>query len=453
MEGTEYYKQLLRDVFDGRQIIVCADTLVGGGAVAKSFEPLGVKRPLIVSGGTGTGALPTEDEADIFLCNTSGASTMGTIRAFEEALVQPSAALLTAIDTYDPDRTAIVIGTLFSPDTMWDRQTFGGRPATWAAIEDKLVVDEICDAAGVARAPSEIVAATEDELRRASTALDHGLGTAWAGDTKEGWWGGGEYFRWVRSDEHFADAASFFGAHCDRVRVMPFLEGIPCSIHGVVFADTVATFRPVEMLTLRHPDQNKLHYSGLATYFDPPAGDREEMREAARRIGAHLRDRVAYRGMFTLDGVMSEDGFRPTEINARPGAGISPQSAAAGLNVAMISNLIAQRPDLDYRPRDLEALVIDAADATRAGSCYTTYPSDPPLTETTTIDVGADTGLPDGSFLYGPSGVGGFVRFQPDTTKVSVGPSFAPTAVKAFAYSDAHHNTNLGPLEAARSVR
>ena len=52
---------------------------------------------------------------------------------------------------------------------------------------------------------------------------------------------------------------------------MPFLEGIPCSIHGVVFPDGVATFRPVEMVTLRRPGSNRLHYAGAATFWDPPA--------------------------------------------------------------------------------------------------------------------------------------------------------------------------------------
>ena len=46
------------------------------------------------------------------------------------------------------------------------------------------------------------------------------------------------------------------------------------------------------------------------------------MREAARRVGAVLRDEVAYRGAFTLDGVATVDGFRPTELNPRFGAGL-----------------------------------------------------------------------------------------------------------------------------------
>jgi hypothetical protein len=45
-------------------------------------------------------------------------------------------------------------------------------------------------------------------------------------------------------------------ARADRVRVMPFLEGIPCSIHGIVFAEHVAALQPLEMVTLRSESES-----------------------------------------------------------------------------------------------------------------------------------------------------------------------------------------------------
>ena len=83
--------------------------------------------------------------------------------------------------------------------------------------------------------------------------LDRGAGTAWAGDARQGFHGGAFGLRWVKAEEDVAEAVAFLAARCDRVRVMPFLEGIPCSIHGVVFPRGAATFRPVEMVTLRRP--------------------------------------------------------------------------------------------------------------------------------------------------------------------------------------------------------
>jgi hypothetical protein len=112
----------------------------------------------------------------------------------------------------------------------------------------------------------------------------------------------------VRDEQDAAEAAAFLAARCDRVRVMPFLEGIPCSIHGVVFPDGVATFRPVETVILRPPGSNRLRYAGAATFWDPPDDDREVMRDLAHRVGPGLRQRVGYRSAFTVDGVLAAEG-------------------------------------------------------------------------------------------------------------------------------------------------
>jgi hypothetical protein len=459
----EYYQDLLRPVFDGKKVIVCADALVGAFAVSKSLLGLGIERPFLIAGTEGTGVQPTPDEAECAVLGTSADSVMGGIRAFEAAVTDLPAEVLERIDAYDPDREALVVGTIFMNDegSFLGRRTFGGRPREWERLEDKMVVDEILDTAGIARAPSAIVPATDEAaLRDAAGVLDRGEGTAWAGDAREGWWGGGEYLRWVRSEPDAADAIAFFGAHCDRVRIMPFLDGVPCSIHGMVFDEAEIAFRPVEMLTLRRPETNKLHYAGLATYWDPPDADREEMRDAARKLGALLRARVGYRGVFTLDGVMTVDGFRPTEINPRAGAGIGPQAIAAGINIALLGRLARERPASDFRPEELEAHVVESADSKRAGRCYTVFPEarteteiHPVVTEGNTFRVDEGASSPDGWVTLGPSSVGGFVSFQPDVAKTPTGPSFAPTAVRAFAFTDAEFGTGLGELEAANEVR
>ena len=48
------------------------------------------------------------------------------------------------------------------------------------------------------------------------------------------------------SREERADALDFFKSRCDRVRVMPFLEGVPCSIHGIVLPE--GTRSPTDQL-------------------------------------------------------------------------------------------------------------------------------------------------------------------------------------------------------------
>lgn len=73
--------------------------------------------------------------------------------------------------------------------------------------------------------------------------------------------------RWVRTAEQAAEAATFFALRCDQVRVMPFLEGIPCSIHGIVLPDGVLAVRPCEMVVLRRPGEATFHYAQAATFW------------------------------------------------------------------------------------------------------------------------------------------------------------------------------------------
>ena len=274
--------------------------------------------------------------------------------------------------------------------------------------------------------------ASAGALRRAARQLDAGTGTVWSGDASEGLNGGGLYVRWVRSGDGGAadDAASFLAAHCRRARVMPFLEGIPCSIHGLVFHDGVAVLRPVELITLRRPQRPGaetgqsagLLYAGTATFWDPAPDDREEMRAVARRVGEGLRERIGFRGAFTVDGVMTAEGFRPTELNPRAGAGLAPIGAALPTLPLQLLH-VAARDDagLDARPVELERLVVEASDGARRGAAYTAVEAR--FTETTThrivydgttCRVAGDGEPADATVILGPSNVGGFVRIAPD---------------------------------------
>jgi hypothetical protein len=303
--------------------------------------------------------------------------------------------------------------------------------------------------------------AEPEALRVAASRLDRGVGTAWAGDARQGFSGGAFCLRWVRDEEDAAEAAAFLGARCDRVRVMPFLEGIPCSIHGVVFPDGVAIFRPVEMVTLRRPGSNRLHYAGAATFWDPPDADREVMRDLARRVGAGLRERVGYRGAFTVDGVLAAEGFRPTELNPRFGAGLATMTRdLANLPVSLLDRALIEGERLAYAADDLERQVLSVADRTRAGGAWTVTDEAADATRelAVTFEGGAcrptaDGRPPDGVLSFGPSGVGGFVRLALDPDRVPAGPSVAPLAVAAFALADERFGAGIGRLEPARAVR
>ena len=390
---------------------------------------------------------------------------MDAFRRGERALLALPAEVQAAVDRWDPDREARALGffTLASLQSLAGRRRFADRPNAWRDLEDKVRVDAFWDEAGVRRAPCEIVPADGASLRAAAGRIDRGSGTAWAGDAREGVHGGAEVLRRVVTGEDAAEASAYFAARCDRVRVMPFLEGIPCSIHGIVFpGGGMSVLRPVEMVTLRRAGTNRLLYAGTGTFFDPDPADRDAMRATARRVGEVLHARLGFLGGFTMDGVLGADGWLPTEMNPRPGAGHNALAASVtGLPIVPLLLAAQEGVAADWRPDLLERLIVDGADRTRSGAAQAITARGPEATAR-----GAFAAEPDGrlrpardgetafaTWEYGPSPSGGFVRVAPAPGAVAPGDSLAPFAVRVLAAADAFLGTGLGPLEAAKWVR
>lgn len=225
-----------------------------------------------------------------------------------------------AVERFDPDRAGLFRTTPFvtSDEPVLGRSVTGGRPRSFLALEDKLRADAVWAAAGVAAAPSRIVPLEEDALAVATRELAGPHGAVWSGD---GFTGGGDYVRWVLDRDDQVRARAFFAPRCERVRVMPFLDGVPCSIHGFVLPGGTAVLRPVEIAVLRDRGARTFSYAGLGTGWDPPPADREQMRDVARLVGEHLRTGHGFRGAFGVDGVLTAEGFLPTELNPRMSAG------------------------------------------------------------------------------------------------------------------------------------
>jgi len=454
-----YWNDLVEPLL-ARRWILCTDVLAPLGPMLERLRDLGAPRPFVIAGSAGTGDLPAGDLAEVALLGTSGATIMQGLRAYHDALRHLPGEVIDRIEAWDPHSEARVLSSWLDTDiTIAGRPSWGGTPGTWKALEDKTTVDALWDAAGVRRAPSEVVPARAGALLAAAAALDEGSGTVWAGDNTEGWHGGAEYLRWVRDPGAATDDVAFFEQRCTSVRVMPFLPGIPCSIHGMVFPDTVVAFRPVEMLVLR-TGGSSLRYAGTATTWDPPPGDRDHMRSTARRVGRHLRDLVDFRGAFTVDGVVTGRGFLPTELNPRPGGGLG--AVARGADMAplvTIHRALVAGEDLGYRPAELERTVVAGADRNRTARAL--LPVARPIVEsreaTITVadgdvrfagdgDADADA---DGTITLGPSAQGGLVIVSVESGVIPAGASFAPTATRALSLADATWDLGIGSLTPA----
>lgn len=458
---SDYYKAQLRPLFEGKKIVVAMGPLAAATKKVADLRDLGAEDFLVLADSRGAGAVPSPPVPWIDLSTPNEGLNL-SLHAYAERLGHPDNGWLPALESFDPEGTAMAITAFHAHlDHVAGRPCFGARPRPWRQYEDKLLIEAFWDRAGIARAPSKIVPVTREALTDAVAVVDRGAGTVWAADNRDGWHGGAEKIRRVVTGESFERALAFLSERADQVRVMPFLEGLPCSIHGMVFADTVIAFRPVELVVFQRPGDGAFHYAGAATYWDPSPEDRAAMRQIARVAGEQLRDEVDYRGTFTVDGVMTQDGFLPTELNPRWGAGLRIlNQSVPDLPLVLIDRALRQGLTFDARAVELEALLVEAADANRGGGgwCAVDVHPDDDVTHILAHQEGrftlAEPGEPQaGTLLLGEYADRGFLRFVPDARFMEVGRSVAPTVHQVFALADARLGTAIGELEPARDTR
>src|SRR5207248_1658675 len=87
----------------------------------------------------------------------------------------------------------------------------------------------------------------------------------------------------------------------------------PVRLHGLVLTDRVLPFPPMEIVTLLRADHGTFLCAGAV----PTAGTDSGLVAITEQIGTGLRVSCNYLGAFAADGVLTLDGFRPTDLNAR----------------------------------------------------------------------------------------------------------------------------------------
>lgn len=258
---AERYQNLVRRLVGGRKVVVAGSPLAGCARQVRQLRELGAERCLCIAGNVGMGDLPDPVDAEWVVVDVDVPDLVTSNRRREAMLAAPPPAVTEALERFDPDGAALVLVIPFlATEKVGDRTAYGGRRPEWVALEDKTRVDAFFDAAGVLRPPCLLLPPERDALVDAGCSLDRGQGTVWAGDARDGFNGGGEYVRWIRHADSVDvdEAVTFFAARCDQVRVAPFVEGLPCSIHGVVTEDGVARAAPGRAGHAAAPDREPL---------------------------------------------------------------------------------------------------------------------------------------------------------------------------------------------------
>jgi RimJ/RimL family protein N-acetyltransferase len=451
---AERVRAAVRDWLGGRPVVLAGMPVAATPRWIHQLRTLGAGRVLVVGTTLGTGGLPDPEHADWIDLDIRASDPVDEFRQFERLAADPPPAVTEALDGFDPRGDALVLAAPFQAvTTVGGRAVAGGRRPEWVELEDKTTNDALFDRAGVDRPPCKVVPAGDrSALDAAARRLDRGQGTVWAGDASEGFNGGGTFVRWVTDDAQADRAQRSFAGRCRSVRVAPFLEGTPCNIHGFATGDGVAVFRPVEAITLRSADPPTLHYGGAATFFDPPEADRARMRIVARRVGALLREEVGFRGSYTIDGVLTDDGFRPTEVNPRLRAGFTPLvGGVPDLPFVAFHWAVAAGLPCPVAPDELEETIVAAADAHRAGggwvagqTCWRETRQHPVVVTDDGCEAAADADDANGVISTGPSSQGGFVRFDATPGATPVGPPLAPRAASAFGWADRELGAGIG---------
>lgn len=459
--AREAWRSRLSGLLAGRKVIGGVAPLAGMNDLVALLAASGAEKPLLLHSSRGAGPVPTEEDAHLVPVEVACYPTMTEeLRDHDRVMRNLPLSAREAIEAYDPAHEALwCVGPFSSSEPVDGRAVVGGREPSWAALEDKIVADELWDAVGFPRSERRVIeVSSPDDLDAASRDLDLGSGVVWVADARDGFNGGGELTRWVATREERADALDFFKSRCDVVRVMPFLEGVPCSIHGLVLPDGTAVFRPVELAILRGVGR-RFVYGGQGTTWDPPEEDRAEMRDLVRRTGALLQEQVGYRGGFGIDGILTCDGFRPTELNPRFSGGLTTlgRSLDIGLLRLLQMNLTAGR-DPGVTVGELESWALPALDADRIGEPKAVVDR-PVVEESVEIEVSWDGERlrhdPEGALrlLVGPNPMGAFAKLSIRGDALAAGERIGPLNAGLMRFLDEELGAGFGPVEPALDVR
>ena len=368
------------------------------------------------------------------------------LRAYHNALQQIGETQQADIDAFDPECQAIVMGAFwFELSSVAGRRVFGQRQPSWILYEDKCAVSLIWDRANIVQAKSEIIPAL---------CLREGPPEGWnypfvlSGDSLNGITGGGSHVRAIHSIEQLEAHRPFFESDCSQLRLMEYIDGISCSIHGMVVDNVVLSSIPIEMVVVPRTD-GKFMYMGASTHWEPTPSEQAHLQETVRKVGHALREEADFRGTFTLDGVLKNGQFYPTEINTRAGAGIFALYSESHTLYYLLDLMLKDGQPSDLDISALQDWMYTTADSNRSTRAWGGAEIDgecPNETHSLTFQAGKWLRIDDGaegattlSISEGPTGA--FMMLAISSETLTRGELLNPYVQAAMEYCDTQWKT------------
>jgi hypothetical protein len=267
----------------------------------------------------------------------------GDGHAFYRWLRAPSESFGQWLTGVDPTSTLTFVGDgWIDVPSLLGRGMHGWRRPAWAALEDKTRIDAFWHEVGVSSPRFEITACRRELVEPVVSRLDRGFGVVIAIDSTQGFSSGAAGLAWVRTPTQLGGVLERFAGRSQRLRIAEFMPGVPCSVLAMVMADGVAVFEPLEIVTLVEPSTGQLRFCGSSNRWRPSAETRELLRSTARRIGEALASKLAYRGMFSVDGILSGGAFYATELNARHASGLGLRAALPDFPIYLFNRAVQE---------------------------------------------------------------------------------------------------------------
>jgi hypothetical protein len=286
----------------------------------------------------------TDTLPGVALRSMAAAGTAVERRDFDAWLRNPPPAVAAWVDSVDPERSCTVVGSIWTEvDSVCGRPVHGWRRPEWTRWEDKTRIEELWHAVGVPSPAHVVLDPTDPALREQAARLDTGRGVVLARDSTSGIQGAGGALRWVRDPDELETALEEFSALTRRLRIAEFVAGVPCSTQALATDGGIAVFDPAEEVMLRSARTGALVYCGTSTWWRPGPDVRAEIEPYVRRAGRHLMAHGGFRGIFTVDGLLTPGGFRATELNPRAGGGLGLRPGLPDFPVYLFHRAVQER--------------------------------------------------------------------------------------------------------------